>query len=45
MAQVREDSSCILTKEEYVKPAVAAARKPIAIGFLRRAGKRRYGGL
>jgi hypothetical protein len=46
MAQVREDFPFVLTKEEYAEQAVAAARKKsIAIGFLKRAGKTRYGGL
>jgi hypothetical protein len=46
MAQVREDLSYFLTKDEYVEQAVAAARKiSIAIGSLKRADKRRYGGL
>jgi hypothetical protein len=46
IAQVREDSSFVLTEEKYVKQAVATAReKIIGIGFLKRAGRRRYGGL
>jgi hypothetical protein len=46
MAQVREDSSFVLTKEEYVQQAVATARrKIIGIGFVKRANREHYGGL
>jgi hypothetical protein len=46
MAQVKEASATVLTDVEYVKLAMGVARKKsIAISFLKRADKRRYGGL
>jgi hypothetical protein len=44
--QIKETAPRRLTEEEYHKRAVTAAKEQlVAIGFLKRANKRRYGGL
>jgi hypothetical protein len=46
MAQIKTTAPSGLTDEEYHQRAVTAAKhQSVAIGFLKRADKRRYGGL